>query len=1176
MTKIYFFLAICFIAPCFQAQVIQIPSSISSEAPKWIQLMYVEDPNLIEIREAFEAYYLVNPFEKNQHTQYYKRLIKENWLDINEAGFIRKIAVNQVETDQYLSRKQQLEFQKAADSEWEELGPWNYDHEQAMTFEVQSPGSVHVYTVEQSPALPTLVFAGTATAGLWKSTNKGLFWELMTKNLFVNSVYAIALHPTDPQTIWFGEEDGKIWKSLDGGQTWNMTGSTSFQSQNFWTRDLKYIGVNTLLAATSNGLLRSPDGGQNWNVVQAGEHMEIEIHPTNSSILYAVRLNGNATQFYKSTDNGLTWTLKTNGWPSPTAGTDQRRVEISVSAVNPDGVYVWASGQFNNGLEAGFYGQYTSVNAGESFSFTCCGGGAGGTYSVSNPNMMGWSEDGSEEGGQVYYDLAAAVSPTNAQLMYGAGINVWRSENAGQNWELNAHWVTWVGTHTKYRYSHADVHDIKFFQHGGGVDMWVASDGGLYYSSTQGDTLEPRMHGIHGTDFWGFQAGFKSGDVMLGGTYHNGTLIKYKDIYHNGLNTPESGGWLAELGGDNYRGFVNFANSRVAYDDQGSFQFSTEREVRKTSLAFDQSKKCNTSYVTGEYGNYEFLPYDYRTFYSPVGTELFKTTNGGSSFELVHNFGGNKLIQVKVSWANTNHIYVTHKTTSSVTKIMRSQDGGETWIDVTPPQNVTGNNSNRNKYIELDDQDPLKLWCVLMGNQNGNKVFQSLDGGTTWTNITGQGLLGENVISITHHYGTNDGLYVGTRRAVYYKNAAMSDWALFNANLPASTMNSFLQPFYGEGKIRTASQRGVYQCDFYEDAPPVAMISADKRALNLSSDCVADTVFFVDHSTVRKNSATFQWTFEGGIPASSSLENPKVIYNQVGSYDVQLIVSDAFGSDTIFYTDFIQVTNSIIHENVSANFDSGVFPPTGWKLENTHADSWELDWPEDDQNQKVASFPNYWVSPLHPNQLNLLIMPAQNLEAASNLSLKFDVMFHSNGGDFIDTLALVYRSSTTPVWQQFWAKGGNQLHVSGTDTYFWYNENPTLEWRTETVDLNFLQGESCVEIAFSNRGQHGNHIWLDEVQLTGSFSNSINELEAGIYASIFPNPTAGTGIVRWNSDATIHRIEILDVAGKLIQTTVVQSSETEKLISIPAAQAGMYLVRLIGENGETVLKWNKI
>jgi hypothetical protein len=130
------------------------------------------------------------------------------------------------------------------------------------------------------------------------------------------------------------------------------------------------------------------------------------------------------------------------------------------------------------------------------------------------------------------------------------------------------------------------------------------------------------MHGIHGTDFWGFQAGFKSGDVMLGGTYHNGTLIKYKDIYHNGLNTPESGGWLAELGGDNYRGFVNFANSRVAYDDQGSFQFSTEREVRKTSLAFDQSKKCNTSYVTGEYGNYEFLPYDYLTFYSPVGTQL--------------------------------------------------------------------------------------------------------------------------------------------------------------------------------------------------------------------------------------------------------------------------------------------------------------------------------------------------------------------------------------------------------------------------------------------------------------------------------------------------------------------------------------------------------------------------
>lgn len=1155
------------------AQVNQEKYQPKASDPTWVHLMYQDDPNVFELRAEFETYYQTHEFKKNQHTQFYKRLLKENWLFVNEQGYIRRPTEDISAEQLYLNQQLVLESQRDANSAWEELGPWNYDHEQAMIFEVQSPGSAHVYTVEQSPVNSNLVFAGTATAGLWKSTDKGLSWSLMTRTMLVNSVYAIALDPVNQQVIYFGEENGKIWKSMDGGQTWSMTGDTSFQNQNKWTRDLKIIGTNTLLAATNQGLFRSTDGAQTWQNIQAGEFMEIEIHPTNPLILYTVKLSGNKTQFLKSSDGGLTWVYQTTGWPNPTSSNEQKRVEISVTPANPNAVYVWAAG-VENGL-TGFYGFYKSEDAGETFQFACCGTGPGGPYSAADPNMLGWSEDGAEEDGQIYYDLASAVSPTDENRVFGAGINVWRSVNEGQNWELNAHWVTWVGANTKQRYSHADVHDIKFFQNGNQVDMWVASDGGLYYSRSQGDTLVPRMNGIHGTDFWGFQAGFKDGDVMLGGTYHNGTLIKYKDIYHGGKNTPLSGGWLAEVGGDNFRGFVNFGNSRIGYDDQGAFQFSTDRAIRKTDKPFDNNKMCNTSYVTGEYGNYEFLPYNFNTFYSPVDAVLHKTENGGISFQPVYDFGFGKVIQVKVSWANPKHIFVTHKVGSS-TKIMRSVNAGVSWMDVTPPQNVTGNNSNRNKYIELDEKDSLKLWCILMGSQNGNKVFQSLDGGTTWTNISSPSIAGENVISIAHQYGTNDGLYIGTTRAVYYKNATMTDWALFNNQLPSSTQVSFLQPFYADGKIRAASQRGVFGCDFYENGKPVAMISSDKQQLNLSSDCVADTVQFVDHSTVRKPGATWKWTFEGASPATSTQENPKVVYQQEGTFDVQLIVSDAFGSDTILYTDFIQVTNQILHEPVSANFDDGIFPPLNWKLINSHSDSWEQDIPEGTTGNYVASFPNYWVSPQVPNQLNLMVMPAQDFEFGSQLSLSFDVAFHSNGGDYIDSLALVYRSASESEWQEFWKKGGDQLHVPGIDTYFWYDQNPTLVWRTETVDLNFLQGESCVEIAFSNRGEHGNHIWIDEVNLSGSFSNATTDLQPSIYAQIYPNPSTDQLLVRWNKEAQVDQLEILDLNGKVIQTHGIQVGESQFQIDLSDWQAGFYFVRISSRNGNSLLKVSKI
>ena len=99
------------------------------------------------------------------------------------------------------------------------------------------------------------------------------------------------------------------------------------------------------------------------------------------------------------------------------------------------------------------------------------------------------------------------------------------------------------------------------------MDLWVASDGGLYYSGDEGDHMEPRMYGLHGTDFWGWQAGWRSPDVMVGGTYHNGTLIRNGDLYQWGAENDSSGGWLAELAGDNFRGFINPGDPTVGYHD---------------------------------------------------------------------------------------------------------------------------------------------------------------------------------------------------------------------------------------------------------------------------------------------------------------------------------------------------------------------------------------------------------------------------------------------------------------------------------------------------------------------------------------------------------------------------------------------------------------------------------
>ncbi len=82
--------------------------------------------------------------------------------------------------------------------------------------------------------------------------------------------------------------------------------------------------------------------------------------------------------------------------------------------------------------------------------------------------------------------------------------------------------------------------------------------------------------------------------------------------------------------------------------------------------------------------------------------------------------------------------------------------------------------------------------------------------------------------------------------------------------------------------------------------PPVADFMADNTTI-----CVGDTVQFTDTST--NIPTVWEWTFEGGTPATSGLENPEVVYNTPGTYDVTLKAVNQFGTNTKILTDYITV-----------------------------------------------------------------------------------------------------------------------------------------------------------------------------------------------------------------------------------------------------------------------------
>jgi PKD repeat protein len=99
---------------------------------------------------------------------------------------------------------------------------------------------------------------------------------------------------------------------------------------------------------------------------------------------------------------------------------------------------------------------------------------------------------------------------------------------------------------------------------------------------------------------------------------------------------------------------------------------------------------------------------------------------------------------------------------------------------------------------------------------------------------------------------------------------------------------------------------------------------------NQTEVCEADEVEFYDMSL--GGATSWEWTFEGGTPATSSLQNPNVVYNDFGVYDVTLTVSDGIDTHTVTFENYITVNictsikeNNIEKISIYPNPNNGIF-----------------------------------------------------------------------------------------------------------------------------------------------------------------------------------------------------------------------------------------------------------
>jgi photosystem II stability/assembly factor-like uncharacterized protein/PKD repeat protein len=895
-------------------------------AQEWYDLMTGPNPNLFEVTRSYDTYYATHPFVKNGHTQEYKRWVRM-MKDHADANGYRVTPVWSREDDaRFLAARRSVRrtAQTQAEISWKGLGPFTWDKSGSGI--AYAPGQAHCYTVVPHPRDTATAFAGTATAGVWRTTNNGLSWTNVTADLLVREVKSIVVNQHDPSIVYIGCSIG-VLRSNDGGFTWSTTGLTYNFFSNFsvWDMTVHDVDGKILLVASNQGLYRSTDAGATFTRVSEGETYEIEKHPTKPSTLYAVRKNGDGCLFLRTNDGGTTWTSVGTDLPVPNTTNKEhtRRWEIAVTPAAPQSVYLFAPGVMN-GMD-GTVGMYVSTDEGQSFQMRCCGDTHGGAISTTNPNFMAWRSDGQEAGGQYYYDLSLAVSPTDPELVYISGINVWKSTNGGRSFACNAGWV--YDNNSRPRYTHADVHDVRVAK---GSKVWIASDGGVFVSWNNGENVYERTNGIQGTEFWGWGAGQSDCDVMLGGTYHNGVMLKDNDVYQ---------GWLQIFGGDNNGGLVNYADDRTVYAD-----VYLNQPWHRVKLSGDRTKPLTkTSMGIKVTGNVVQHPNTSQELWASTSRALMRSIDHGASWNAVDSLPGTDVERIRISERDPNvMVMLTKPGYWDTVSVHRSTDAGATWTLITPPQLLIFNNRWRINDVAIDGADARRIWLTVGGNRNEKgKVIVTTDAGATWTDVTGT-LPSPGVNCIVHQLGSKGGIYIGTQLGVYYRDDTMQDWMLYGSDLPVIHVN-VMEICYPGGTIRAAGTRGVYDAPLYARSAPMARPSVTQRMVA----CTRDTVHFYDNSICDQNAVQRTWTFEGGTPATSTSKTPFVTYAAPGTYAVSLRIVDPNGVDERTLDSWVTVLDdcrpqpdpgtAMILDGASS---VGTIPPLDVTLQATTMSAW--------------------------------------------------------------------------------------------------------------------------------------------------------------------------------------------------------------------------------------------
>jgi photosystem II stability/assembly factor-like uncharacterized protein len=547
------------------------------------------------------------------------------------------------------------------------------------------------------------LFVGSASGGVWKSTNGGTVFKPVFDKQPVQSIGAIAVDPSNPQNVWVGTGESwtrnsvsvgdGIYKSTDGGESWTHAGLPQSERISRIVVDPRASGTVYACVpgklwsdSAERGLYRTTDGGSSWQLVLKGSNLstgcaDVTLQPGNPSVLLAslwdfrrkgwtFRSGGDSptaasgSGLYRSTDGGQTWTEltgeKQQGLPPKPYG----RIALRFAPSEPRTVYAF-------------------IESTDSALFISHDGGA--TWERGDKSTwMVW---------RPFYFANLVVDPHDAGRVYKTDGSLILSEDGGHSF----------ATIGGFAGMHGDVHDV-FVDPANSQHVFAGDDGGLWIS-------------YDGANKW-----WKTDNLPISQFYH--VSVDDADPYHvyGGLQDNSS-----FVGDSAYPGGITSSRWENMYDGDGFWMFADPTDPL---YVYAEAQG-------GTIGRVNMRTHEKRDMQPKLGAADLK-----------------RYTKLRFNW-NTPIALSPHDPATvyiGAQFLFRSHDRGQSWQRISPDltsndpamqkQEQSGGVTVDNSVAEMHttiysiSESPLAAGTIWVGTDDGNLQL-TRDGGAHWGNVIG-------------------------------------------------------------------------------------------------------------------------------------------------------------------------------------------------------------------------------------------------------------------------------------------------------------------------------------------------------------------------------------------------------------------------------------------------------